>query len=343
MSRMVSTVPEPARAPLVLWAGPRSAAPAALVSGGLLAAVAYGGAALPPGAGVAVEVPNAVLGGGPWLELWGASGPLAAGRSGLLDFAHDGRLLFGAGRLPVGGGAEPAAHALFAELLALASELGYAELLRVWNYLPGINQVRDGLEVYRSFNLGRARAFVSRFGLAAERRFCSSSAVGTPGEDLVVLFLAAREPGRHVENPRQVAAWRYPPRYGPVGPSFSRLTVAPAALGPCCFLSGTASVVGHATLHAGDPEAQLGETLVNIGRALEAAASDGSARWREGFAALSLAKVYVRHPADLAAIRAGLEPHLPLGPGGPERRQPLYLEADICRSDLDLEIEGVAL
>jgi len=328
------------RPPLVLWAGPLSADFEAPVAGPLLGAVGYGGAKLPRGAGVAVEVPNAVLSGEPWLELWSASGPVCAGRSGLLDFAYDGRLLFGAGRLPVGGGAEPAAHALFSELLALATELGYPELLRVWNYLPGINQERGGLEVYRSFNLGRARAFVSRFGLVAERRFCSSSAVGAPGDELLVLFLAARQPGRHVENPRQVAAWRYPPRYGPVGPSFSRLTVAPEALGPCCFLSGTASVVGHATLHAGDPGAQLAETLVNIGRALETAAPHGPERWRQGFAALSLAKVYVRHPADLEAIRAGLTPHLPAGPAG---RQPLYLEADICRSDLLLEIEGVAL
>lgn len=340
MSRMVAMLTATVRAPLALWAGPVSAAPAAPVAGPLLGAVGYGGAKLPHGAGVAVEVPNAVLSGEPWLELWSASGTIRAGRSGLLDFADDGRLLFGAGRLPVGGGAEPAAHALFSELLDLAAELGYPELLRVWNYLPGINREHGGLEVYRSFNLGRARAFVSRFGLAAERRFCASSAVGAPGDELLVLFLAAREPGRHVENPRQVAAWRYPPRYGPVGPSFSRLTVAPAELGPGCFLSGTASVVGHATLHAGDPQAQLEETLVNIGRALEAAADHGPGRWREGFAALSLAKVYVRHPADLEAIRAGLEPHLPAGPEG---RQPLYLEADICRSDLLLEIEGVAL
>ena len=325
------------RAPLQLWAGPRRAVPASALAGEILAAVGYGAAEPPGGVGVAARVPNAVLGGEPWLELWPAAGPLTAGRAGHLEFAHDGALLFGTGRLPLREGAEAAAHHLFSELLALAAGLGFPELLRIWNYLPGINEERGGLEIYRSFNLGRARAFVSRFGLAAERRFCSSSAVGAPGDELLVLFLAARAPGTHVENPRQVAAWRYPPRYGPVGPSFSRLTVAPAALGPCCFLSGTASVVGHATLHAGDAAAQLAETRVNIDRALEAAAAHGPERWREGVGALSYAKVYVRHPADLERIRTGLAPHLPAG------RPVLFLEADICRSDLLLEIEGVAL
>ncbi|OQC41074.1 MAG: hypothetical protein BWX64_01137 [Acidobacteria bacterium ADurb.Bin051] len=320
-----------------LWAGPGRLAPPSVLAGELLATVGYGGGELPPDAGVAVAVPNAVLGGEPWLELWPAASPPVTGRAGPLAYAHDGRLLFGTGRLPIAGGAEPAAHALFSGLLALAAAHGYPHLLRVWNYLPGINEERDGLEVYRSFNLGRARAWVSHYGLAAERRFCASSAVGAPGEELLVCFLAARAPGRHVENPRQLAAWRYPPRYGPVGPSFSRLTVAPPGLGPCCFLSGTASVVGHATRHAGDPVAQLAETRENIGRALAAAANHGPERWRSGLGALAFAKVYLRRPADLGGVRAGLASHLAAG-------QPvLYLEADICRADLLLEIEGVAL
>ena len=38
----------------------------------------------------------------------------------------------------------------------------------------------------------------------------AASAVGADGDALVVHVVASREPGRAVENPRQVAAWRYP-------------------------------------------------------------------------------------------------------------------------------------
>jgi len=48
-------------------------------------------------------------------------------------------------------------------------------------------------------------------------------------------------------------------------------------------------------------------------------------------------KTYLRRPSDLAAVRGALTPRL--GPAA----STIWLEADICRADLLLEIEGVAL
>ena len=61
-----------------------------------------------------------------------------------------------------------------------------------------------------------------------------------------------------VENPRQVSAYRYPPTYGPrVADLLARgagRTSAAATI--ALFISGTASIVGHETVHQGDVRAQ---------------------------------------------------------------------------------------
>jgi chorismate lyase/3-hydroxybenzoate synthase len=123
-----------------------------------------------------------------------------------------------------------------------------------------------------------------------------------------------------------VSAYSYPPSYGPRSPSFARATRCPASAGGWLLLSGTASIVGHKSLHHGDVERQVEETLDNLEELLPA---DGPAR----YAAL---KVYVRRPEDLPAVRAGVAARV--GSALPV----LYLQADICREELLVEIEGVA-
>ena len=141
------------------------------------------------------------------------------------------------------------------------------------------------------------------------------------GRGLITYFLAARDAGVQVENPRQVAAYNYPPQYGPKSPSFSRATVWRDTV----FVSGTSSVLGHATVHVGDVEAQLDETLRNIEAVL--------ARTGRTLSNVVAAKTYVRNAADYDVIARRLADVFPVN---------LYLEADICRKDLLLEIECVA-
>lgn len=110
---------------------------------------------------------------------------------------------------------EADAFETYRELLALLDERGYPGLQRVWNYVPRINEDQRGVERYKHFNVGRARGFEERFGETAERHFSAASAVGTVGDTLIVCFAAGREPGTHLENPRQISAHRYLPDYGP--------------------------------------------------------------------------------------------------------------------------------
>jgi enamine deaminase RidA (YjgF/YER057c/UK114 family) len=105
------------------------------------------------------------------------------------------------------------------------------------------------------------------------------------------------------------------------------------AAGTSLFVSGTASIVGHETIHAGDVAAQTRETLVNIGALVdEANRVAGSARY--ALDALKY-KVYVRRPSDLAAIERALSTSLRTS------TSIVYLQADVCREDLLVEIEAI--
>jgi len=297
----------------------------------------YGGGALPELPGPLLAVPNARLDAGTGLEVWSSAAPVARGRTGAISWAEDGAVLAGAAHWPLGDDLAAETREHFGEVLDLLVERGYPHLLRFWNYLPGINEPQGATERYRLFNVGRARAFEERFGEgAASARYSASSAVGAPGEELVTGFIAARRPGRHLENPRQVPAFRYPTEYGPKSPSFCRGTLANAAGGAIFFLSGTASIVGHRSRWMGDVGAQLEETLANV-EALVAEAERAYGAPIGRLPEFALVKIYLREPGDLSLVQAAL------ARAGVAPERALLLQAEICRAELDLELEGVAL
>ncbi len=302
--------------------------------GGLL----YGGHGNDAGA-VIGRVPAPLLGATtPVLDAWLGHGALTAGvGSHGVRWQHDDDWLFGAIDVPEQAGIQAAAGRAYAGLFDALRGTGFTRLLRVWNYLPRINEEGAAMERYKQFNAGRQQAFLD----AGERAFegaPAACALGTAEGLLCVRFLAGRSAIRHVENPRQVSAYRYPQRYGPRAPTFSRAALTQAGEGRVgLFISGTASIVGHESVHYGDLRAQVRETVVNLRAVLAAACNHSTARW-------SLADVhgvvYVRHAQDHEAAADELARAAPeLGRGASEL---VYLHADICRRELDVEIEGHA-
>jgi enamine deaminase RidA (YjgF/YER057c/UK114 family) len=246
--------------------------------------------------------------------------------------------LFGAGSILAGFAVAPptleleaaAAH-LYDCLFATTRDL---HLYRIWNYVPRINAVEHGLENYRRFCRGRSLAFERRFGSGFRKLLPAASAVGSVAGPLALGFLAGESPPLHFENPRQVPAFEYPPQYGPRPPSFARATAITTESGRQVIISGTAAISGHATVAAGDLDRQLDCTLENLAL-IGATAGAGDflgapAGWTRRF------KVYVRHAADLGRITTRLKTGLLRGGGTVQ-----YLQADLCRTDLLVEIEAV--
>jgi len=214
-------------------------------------------------------------------------------------------------------------------LLSGAGRLGYPHIIRAWNYMADINAGAGDHERYRIFCEGRLAAFVE-CGYAA-RQFPSACALGHQGGDTIIYLLASRRAGVHFENPRQLSAYRYPRQYGPASPSFARATLLDSAGERKLFVSGTASIIGHHSAHDACVARQLEATCHNIDALLaHVGASTG------GAPAMSLLKVYLRHPADLPVVRQGVRRHF--GVDTPT----LYVQGDICRRELLVEIDGIA-
>ena len=271
-------------------------------------------------------------------DLWLAGDRIDAGCSGGVHWRSDGHWMFGSIDLDEGSdGLEQLAHSGYRDLFQALQDAGCPHLLRIWNYLPRINDDGGGLERYRQFNLGRQQAFIDA-GHAIYEGSPAACALGVQRGALGIRFLAGPCAPLAIENPRQVSAYRYPSAYGPRPPTFSRAALAELGGGQLgLFISGTASIVGHATVHAGDVAEQTRETLRN----LDAVISAANARCSAGFALDALdAVVYVRHPAHAPLVRQLLEDAL--GPAAPTLQRAVYLEADICRHDLLVEIEAHA-
>jgi chorismate lyase / 3-hydroxybenzoate synthase len=257
----------------------------------------------------------------------------AAGEeAGFRLFAAD-DLLIGWSVEPIEDGIEAAAAELYGRLL---TAVGARSLCRIWNYVPAINQARAGTENYFAFNAGRARAFFERFGVDYARHLPAASAVGCRGGDLIALFVAAPLAPRHFENPEQLPAYRYPKEHGPFSPSFARATLTTWAGRPLAFVSGTAAIKGHATVAPGLLAGQIDCTLDNL-RLISRTAG-----WGDDLGAAAGVerhfKVYLRHAADLPATQRRLAEAL-FRPGD----RVVWLEADICRAQLNVEIEATLL
>ena len=271
-------------------------------------------------------------------DAWAGGTDVQAHRHGCVQYASDGHWLHGCAEIDDAAlGLEAAARRAYADVFALLSAQPCAHLLRLWNYFADINAEAGGVERYRQFNAGRQQAFIDA-GRSAFEGSPAACALGTRGGPLRVYFLAGRTAPLAIENPRQVSAYRYPDVYGRRSPTFSRAAIADAgASRTALFISGTASIVGHATLHAGDVRRQTEESLANLDVVRELA----SARAALPFAASEMfCTVYLRRGADLGVVREVFE--RAVGPSSPAAREALYLQADICRAELLVEIEAHA-
>ena len=213
------------------------------------------------------------------------------------------------------------------EIFAVLRRTEHRHLIRIWNYLPEINREADGDERYRHFNSARKTAFHNS-GRATVDSVPAACVLGSPaGSPISIYFLAARQPPMMIENPRQTSAYHYPPQYGLHSPIFSRACVLSESSGTNLFVSGTASIVGHETIHQGDVAAQTRETVANINALLdETNRVVGSPRY--SLDALKF-KVYVRQPADLGAVEGAL------AQGLRPSTSVVYLQADVCLVEIE--------
>jgi enamine deaminase RidA (YjgF/YER057c/UK114 family) len=267
------------------------------------------------------------------LEVWTSDAPVTVCDQQGFNATTDGNVLFGSISLEQHAGEtlETLAKQAYTRIFEFIDQHDYRNLLRVWHYIPQINDDENGLERYRSFNVGRYEAFVANGRSIGEESVPAASALGSDSSSLTIYFMASKQPGNAVDNPRQISAYHYPHLFGPRSPIFVRAMSAKLGGQHFFFISGTASIVGYETVHQGDVEKQADETLLNIRTLLEQAPRNNATQGRMLF------KVYLRHAHDLEVVRAKVQAEFGVA------CKAVYLHSNICRSDLLLEIEGVYL
>lgn len=208
------------------------------------------------------------------------------------------------------------------------------QAVRIWNFVPRIlSDGGDGLDRYMRFNAGRYRAFCRWFGGTEQfhRLLPVASAVGHAGDDLVIHVLWCRNQGTTLENPRQHAPYCYSRRFGPLPPCFARAMLLDAEDEQLLLVGGTASVRGEETVHVGDLAAQLSEIYDNLSAVARRA-------WRvdEPLDTYTQLRVYYVRHQDLDQIKSAVFKRFP------RVRRVEFMQADLCRPDLMVEIEGLA-
>jgi chorismate lyase / 3-hydroxybenzoate synthase len=278
-------------------------------------------------------------------EVWHAAATLRGGRVGAVKYRANEQIVFGCvevsesdsppmQRAERRGTLHRATMQAYRDIFQALDTTRFKRLLRIWHYVPAINELDDEGERYWQFNSARHDSFLARRH-AIDHTVPAASALGTPsGSPLVIYFLASATGIRTFENPRQMNAYHYPKQYGPSSPIFSRAALLTETSASPLLVSGTASIVGHETMHTDDVAAQTRETLVNIRALLNHA---NQSLGQEHFDLEHLAyKVYVRRASDLTMIAAAM--HDIVGATG----RAAFLQAEVCRRELLVEIEAVA-
>ncbi|VAW92596.1 uncharacterized domain / RidA/YER057c/UK114 superfamily, group 5 [hydrothermal vent metagenome] len=268
-------------------------------------------------------------------EVWVARDKLVSGQQGDIEFRKNNEILFGKICLDESkfDSLEDCSNHAYSSMLNFINQKEFPHLVRIWNFFPEINNAVGSIERYQSFCIGRYSAYqnVTEF----ERTLPAATAIGSHGKGLIVYFIATTKAGVQVENPRQISAYHYPEKYSPKSPSFARATLKHWPAVTHFFISGTASIVGHETLHEENVLIQLEETLKNI-EALVTTVRDTHQQPIHDITNLSLMKVYIRYPEHYEMIQQALS--LRMG----KDASIIYLQGDICRENLLLEIEAFA-
>ena len=250
------------------------------------------------------------------------------------------------------GGAYEQGVSAFRQLKELLAgvDVRMDQVFRTWIYQGGIVADEDAEQRYKELNRARADEYQG-INFLSDRLpkghpsgvYPASTGIGTEGRGLELSAIALSTDRPEVlavplENPRQTPAYDYSARYSPQSPKFSRAMVVTCGEYARIFISGTASITAAETRHIGDAAGQASETLDNIAALIseENLARHGLPSLGTTLAGMGLARVYIKRKEDYNRVRAICEKRLGELPT-------IYAIADVCRPDLLVEIEGIAL
>lgn len=234
-------------------------------------------------------------------------------------------------------------HEVFTKLDSILSEYGYGvdDIVRQWNYIGNIVACREGKQNYQEFNDARSHYYAK-----SEWANGYPAATGIGSTDGIVVggiaFKRRDNEGIYpIDNPLQVAAHVYSKSVLidddanaiKSTPKFERAKLIETAGGVYCFVSGTAAIRGEESVDPTSAKLQTIKTIENIEYLVskENLERFGCKPYELKYAFLH---IFIKHAEDYEAVRSVVEVAYPQVPA-------IYSVADVCRSELLVEIEGI--
>lgn len=211
-------------------------------------------------------------------------------------------------------------------------------LVRIWNYVPNILAKQKAVERYRRFNIGRNTSWheLGPKTYSGKLLLPASTMSGILGERINIEVFASKYPVSYLQNPLQTPSLGYSKKWGLKPPAFSRATLLFSPDEIKLFISATASILGEQTVHLNNPKKQTEQILTNI-EALISAKNCYQYGFKQGFKLkdLNQVRVYIKNQSDFNIIKKTVENILD------PKREIIYLQGEISREELLVELEGV--
>lgn len=225
-----------------------------------------------------------------------------------------------------------------------AEGLSIKNIIRQWNYIENIAIVEDknAPQNYQDFNDVRARYYNQ---VQFENGYPAATGIGQDTGGVIIGFIALSESDiiniRPIANPGQIDAHQYSELVlegnsaQKCTPKFERAKLVTIGSRNYIYVSGTASILGEKTVHEGDVEKQTLTTIENIKRLFSKENQDKlGLDFDVAKIQFSHLRVYVKYKKDIPAVQKVCDSEL-------NYKSSLFLESDVCRENLLVEIEGV--
>lgn len=245
-------------------------------------------------------------------------------------------------------GVQQQSQEVFAKLDNLLTSHGFAvdDIVRQWNYIGNIVGCRGGKQNYQEFNDARTRYYASG---KWQNGYPAATGIGASGEGIIISAIAFKKADADnrgiypIDNPLQVAAHIYSKRVlidddknaMKSTPKFERAKLIETECGACCFVSGTAAIRGEESVDASSAKKQTIRTIENIEHLVskENLVKFGCKPYDLKYAKLH---IFIKNKEDYDEVREVVEQSYPQMPV-------IYSIADVCRSELLVEIEGILI
>ncbi len=215
-------------------------------------------------------------------------------------------------------------------------------IVRQWNYIGHITAVENGKQNYQEFNNERARFYNQT---TWKNGFPAATGISMDIDAIMVSLMAVKFHNQTsvlpLNNSMQLPAHNYSQSVLGISeeketPKFERAKLMVNGKSACCFISGTAAILGEKSINDDCAKVQASQTISLIRHLISVENRKENGIDFSGELKLVHLRVYVKNTADFKNVRQVVESELP-------GVNAFYVCAPVCRDELLVEIEGIAI